>query len=404
MPLQSKVLDKSTCGARPTSADTLLDDLRTLLPDIAADASEAERQRKPIDHHMQAIADTGIYRFFVPKRYGGSEYPLTRFIDVGILLGEACTSTAWVTTFCMEHNWMLAQFPIETQDELFSASPWIIAPGVISPNGRAQRHQEAHQDGYLLTGRWQWGTGVMHADWALLSGFVEATREVRLFAVPIEQVEIIDTWNPDGMAATGSNDMQVENVFVPARYSQAVSAMTIGRGVGALVHQSPMFRMPMMPILYLAAGAPALGAARGMLKRFVERAPSRTKFGSRAAQSDSVLTQVRIGEATATLEAAEMIMRGVARETMAWGERDDVCPLAERVRHRLLMSRAVRMTRDVARDLFEASGANAHHLSEPMQRIHRDVHTIAAHTVFDMEIIAEQAGRIALGMDPTIPL
>ena len=408
MPLQSRILDKSTCGARPTTVETLLDDVRTLLPGIAADAGEAERQRKPIDHHMQAIADTGIYRFFVPRRYGGAEFPLTSFTDVGLLLGEACTSTAWVTTFCMEHNWMLAQFPIETQDELFSASPWIIAPGVISPNGRAQTHQEAHQEahqnGYLLTGRWQWGTGVMHADWALLSGFVEETREVRLFAVPIDQVEIIDTWNPGGMAATGSNDMQVKNVFVPARFSQAVSAMTIGRGVGALEHQTPMFRMPMMPILYLAAGAPALGAARGMLNRFIARAPSRNKFGSRAAQSESILTHVRTGEATATLEAAEMIMRGVARETMEWGERDDVCPLAERVRHRLLMTQAVRMTRKVVRDLFEASGANAHHMSEPMQRIHRDVHTIAAHTVFDMEIIAEQAGRIALGMDPTIPL
>jgi 3-hydroxy-9,10-secoandrosta-1,3,5(10)-triene-9,17-dione monooxygenase len=404
MSLQSTVLDKSTCGTRPTTVDTLLDDLRNLLPGIAADAGEAERQRKAIDHHMQAIADTGIYRFFVPRRYGGAEYPLTRFIDVGLMLGEACTSTAWVTTFCMEHNWMLAQFPIETQDELFSVSPWIIAPGVITPNGRAQAHQEAHQDGYRLTGRWQWGTGVMHADWALLSGFVEETRDVRLFAVPIEQVEIIDTWHPDGMAATGSNDMQVKDAFVPTRFSQSVSAMTIGRGVGALVHQTPMFRMPMMPILYIAAGAPALGAARGMLKRFIERAPSRTKFGSRAAQSESILTHVRAGEATATLEAAEMIMRGVARETMQWGERDDVCPLAERVRHRLLMAEAVRLVRDVVRELFEASGANAHHISEPMQRIHRDVHTIAAHTVFDMEIIAEQAGRIALGMDPTIPL
>ena len=68
------------------------------------------------------------------------------------------------------------------------------------------------------------------------------------------------------------------------------------------------------------------------------------------------------------------------------------------------MTQAVRLARDVVRDLFEASGANAHHVSEPMQRIHRDVHTIAAHTVFDMEVIAEQAGRLALGMEPTIPL
>ena len=400
MQLKSTILDKTTCGTQPTSVETLLDNIRALTPQIAADAAAAEQQRKPFDHHMQAIADTGIYRFFVPKRYGGVEYPLTSFVEAGLLLGEACTSTAWVTTFCMEHNWMLAQFSIDAQDVFFGTSPWIIAPGVISPNGRAK----PHQDGHLLTGRWQWGTGVMHADWALLSGFVEETREVRLFAVPIEQVEIIDTWNPVGMAATGSNDMQVHEVFVPGHFSAAVSAMTIGRGVGALVHQSPMYRMPMMPILYLAAGAPAIGAARAMLRRFVERAPTRTKFGSRTKQSESTQTQVRVGEATAKLETAELIARSVAREAMQWGERDDICPQSERVRHRLLMTQAVRLARDVVRDLFEASGANAHHVSEPMQRIHRDVHTIAAHTVFDMEVITEQAGRLALGMEPTIPL
>jgi len=295
---------------------------------------------------------------------------------------------------------MLAQFPIEAQDELFGAAPWIIAPGVISPNGRAK----AHPDGYLLTGRWQWGTGVMHADWALLSGIVEETREIRLFAVPIEQVEIIDSWDPDGMGATGSHDMQVHEIFVPGRFSQSVGAMTIGRGVGALEHQSPMFRMPMMPILYLAAAAPAIGAARAMLKRFVERSSTRTKFGTRVKQSESILTHVRVGEARTQLETAMLIARNVALETMQWGESEAVCPLSERIRHRLLMAQAVRIARDVVRDLFEASGANAHHINEPMQRIHRDVHTIAAHTVFDMEVIAEQAGRLAFGMEPTIPL
>ncbi len=88
MQLKSRILDKTTCGNRPANAETLLDDIRALLPQIAADAEAAERQRKPFDHHMQAIANTGIYRFFVPKRYGGAEYPLTSFVEAGLLLGE----------------------------------------------------------------------------------------------------------------------------------------------------------------------------------------------------------------------------------------------------------------------------------------------------------------------------
>ncbi len=244
----------------------------------------------------------------------------------------------------------------------------------------------------------------MHSDWALVSGLIKETKEVRLFAVPIEQVEIIDTWHMDGMAGTGSHDMAVNNIFVATRHSQTVSAMTIGRGEGALAHGTAMFRMPMMPILYLAAGAPAIGAARGALKRFIERAPERQKFGSRQKQSESVVTQVLVGKSKALIDAAEVIAKQVALECMAWGEADDICPLPERMRYRLLVNQAVRMVRDAVRDLFENSGANAHRDDEPLQRIHRDIHTISAHAVFDMDVVAEQFGRLALGMETTIPL
>ena len=388
----------------------LLKNLRALTPLLAERAAAAERGRKPEDDCMAAIAATGLYRFFVPKRYGGFEHPLSAFVDVGLTLAEGCASTAWVTTFCMEHNWMLAHFPQAAQDEIFGRRPYVIAPAAISPNGRAK----AREGGYVLTGRWQWGTGAMHADWIMLAGIVERAEsadgsedtngEMRMFILPIADVSIIDTWDADGMSGTGSNDMEVKDVFVPFHRSQSLVQLSIGRSEGSALHQSPMYRMPMLPILYLAAGVPAVGAAKAALRRFVERAPARTKFGGSARQSESTATHIRIGEAQSRLAVAEMICRQVAAETMTWGEREDMCPIAERVRHRQLMIQAVRIARDVVRDLFEASGANAHLRSEPLQRIHRDVHVIAAHAVFDAEVIDEQAGRLALGMAPTIRL
>jgi len=384
----------------PADAGALVGALRALTPEIAATAAETERQRKPLDSNMAAIAATGVYRFFVPRRFGGFEYPLDAFVDIGLLLGEACTSTAWVTTFCMEHNWMLAQFPQQAQEEIFGANPYVIAPGAISPNGRAR----VRDDGYVLSGRWQWGTGVMHADWAMLSGTVEETRELKLFILPMSDVEIIDTWHVDGMAGTGSNDMQVHEAFVPGHRSQSITAMSMGRGPGAAWHGTPMYRMPMMPILYLAAGVPAIGAARCALRRFAERATTRTMFGSTTRQADRADAQIRIGNARGRLDTAELMARQVATECSRWGNEQTTCPVDERVRHRVLMAQAVRLARDVVRDLFEASGANAHLLGEPLQRIHRDVHTIASHAVFDCDVIAEQYGRLALGLSPSIPV
>jgi alkylation response protein AidB-like acyl-CoA dehydrogenase len=382
----------------PSDVTAVIAALRDLVPTIAQSAAQTERERKVLDTNFAAIAATGAFRFFVPKRFGGFEYPLDAFVDIGLALGQACASTAWVTTFCMEHNWMLAQFPQRAQEEIFGNQPYVIAPGAISPNGRAR----VQRDGYVLNGRWQWGTGVMHSDWALLSGVVEGTDELKLFVLPIAQVRIVDVWHVDGMAGTGSNDMVVENVFVPGHRSQSIGAMSLGRADGGLWHGTPMYRMPMLPILYLAAGVPAIGAAQGALKRFAQRAGTRTLFGTKVVQAERTEVQIRIGAARCKLDSAELIARQVAAETSRWGLADDVCPLEQRVRHRALMAHAVRMARDVVRDLFEASGASSHLMTEPLQRAHRDVHTIASHTVFDSDLVAEQYGRLELGLAPTI--
>ena len=135
---------------------------------IAENASLAEQQRRPVDEVIAALEATGVFRSYVPKRFGGFEIDTDTFIDIGIAISRACTSTGWVTCFYMEHNWMLAQFPPETQEEIFGRQPYILAPASISPTGAAQRKD----DGYVLSGRWSWGTGIMHADWVLLNGIV----------------------------------------------------------------------------------------------------------------------------------------------------------------------------------------------------------------------------------------
>ncbi len=46
------------------------------------------------------------------------------------------------------------------------------------------------------------------------------------------------------------------------------------------------------------------------------------------------------------------------------------------------------------RDVVEASGASSHFLDNPLQRIHRNVHT-----VFDLDVASSTYGRTKLGME-----
>jgi alkylation response protein AidB-like acyl-CoA dehydrogenase len=86
-----------------------------------------------------------------------------------------------------------------------------------------------------------------------------------------------------------------------------------------------------------------------------------------------------------------------------WGEAEEICPPLERARLRLQVAHVVEICRDVVRSLMEASGASAHLRTHPMQRIHRDVHTISCHMVFDLDGSAENYGRMLLGLDPLSP-
>ena len=118
-------------------AEGLVDRVAALAPLIAERSFEAEAQRRPLDEVIDALKATGVFRSFVPKRYGGYEIDMQTFVDIGILVAHADPSMGWITTFYMEHNWLLSMFPEELQDEIFSAQPYVLAPGSVNPTGLA---------------------------------------------------------------------------------------------------------------------------------------------------------------------------------------------------------------------------------------------------------------------------
>ncbi len=381
----------------------LIDRLKALVPMFEEHADQAERERKPVDAVMAAVEATQAYRWFVPKRFGGFEFSLEGFMEAGMALGEGCLSTAWVVTFCMEHNWLLGLYNEEAQKDIFGRQPYIIAPGALAPKGRA----EPVEGGYRVSGRWEWGTGVMHADWvmvgALTPGEDPERPELCMFLIPRDEVTVVDTWHMAGMVGTGSNDIEVEDVFVPAHRRQNVMNMRAGDSPGARLHGSPTFRMPMLPVLGLTAAAPAVGCARRAVAVFRGRLSERSVYGTTSKQGERAVAQVRLANLQVAIGQTERELRQLARDVTAWGEFGD-CPELERAELRVRIGRVVRQSRDIVRDVVEASGAHAHFLSSPLQRYLRDLHTLSCHTVFDLDIASENYGRLLLGLPANSPV
>ena len=169
--LSASVRNASSARVAALPLDGLLERVRATVPLIAGRARDAERERKPADDVIEALEATGVFRSFVPKRFGGYEIGLDLFVDIGVTVSEACPSTGWITTFYMEHNWLLGLFSDELQQDVFGKAPYILAPGSVNPrSGNAT----PKGDGYELTGRWKFATGIVHADWVLLSAMVPA--------------------------------------------------------------------------------------------------------------------------------------------------------------------------------------------------------------------------------------
>ncbi len=379
----------------PTTGPELIARARALTALLAEHAAEAERQRKPVDAVIHALEEAEIFKLMVPRCYGGLELDLDTFFEVGVALGEGDTSMAWVANFYVEHNWILSQFPAAFQQELFANRSYVLAPAMLAPSGFAVREGK----GYRLNGRWQWASGVMHGDW-VIPGALEQTPagkpDPRWFAVPLSEVKVEDTWYVDGMSGTGSNDVVVENVYVPAERSVSMLEMSTGHGPGSLLHEGPLYHTPMLPILTLAATTPALGQARAAVQRFRERLADRLRLGSRTKQGDKASAQMRLARVEVEVREAELLIRDTVADVCA---RRNTATMLDRARWATQFAVAVDRCRRVIQTVVEASGAHAHFLDSPLQRAQRDLNTISCHVVFDLDGRLESFGRLLLGLD-----
>ena len=369
------------------AAAGLVERVRALVPLIAAKSFEAETERRPVDEVVEALKATGVFRSFVPARFGGYEIDMGTYVDIGLAVAEADPSMAWVTTFYMEHNWLLTMFAEELQEEIFGVQPFVLAPGSINPSGRGVRNGDGS---VTLSGHWTFGTGICHADWVLVSGRIEGEGELsRNFLLPVADVSVKDTWHVDGMAATGSRDIEVTGAVVPDRRITLMPPPHVTARPG----DPYLLRIPIPPFLSLTAALPAVGAARRALALFEGRLFDRVMFGTKKTQSTRVPTQVRLANLRVEVDFAETLIRDIAGRIEAHARGEIDLDQFGQLHLRLAVAHVVRQCRGIVRDVMECSGASVHYLDNELQRIHRDVHMMCAHTVFDVDLVAEGVGR-----------
>lgn len=363
---------------------------------LAERAQEAEQLRRLPGATVDDFIASGLPELLVPARYGGLQAPWSAILDPVRRMAHGCASSAWTLGFYTLHNWMMALFGEEAQEEAFATRPFL-APAPLAPTGRGV----PLDGGIRLSGRWSWATGVMHGNWIIVGALCGPDDGIypALALLPISEAAVEDVWHTDGMCATGSNDVVVADAFVPAHRLVRVTDIYKGTAPGAALHDADTYRWPMVPALALLAAMPALGSAERAADIYAERLSQRVLAYEGVTQKDKPIAQAHLSEARVRLRA----LRGLLAETVGQLEilvaAGDPVPRPVRGEARLAAAHIVRESRAVITRLLAASGASAHFLDNPLQRIKRDVDVLAGHVVFDYDTSRELAGALILGMD-----
>lgn len=365
---------------------------------LAERACDAERQRRLPDETVSELAATGFTDLLVPKRFGGEQAPFPELLDPVRRMAHGCTSSAWTLGFYALHNWMLALFGEQAQEEAFATRPFL-APAPLAPTGRGT----PTSGGVRLTGRWSWATGVMSGNWVIVGCLCDAPDDPAgiypvLALLPASDVTVEDVWHTDGMCATGSNDVVVTDAFVPDHRLVRVTDIYGGTAPGAGLHDAPTYRWPMVPALSFLAAMPALGSAERVTELYAQRLAGRILAYEGVTQKEKPIAQARLADARVRLRALHGLLADAVAGIDELTSSAQPVPRTVRANARLAAAHVVAESRAVIAMLFDASGASVHFLDNPMQRFKRDVDVLAGHVIFDYDTSRELAGALELGL------
>ena len=339
------------------------------------------------------IRAIGAARLLQPTDFGGAQSTIENHMRAVAVAGEYCMATSWCLAVWSAHGWMLAQMPIEGQEEIW-ADPTNLVSASIVP--KTQFRQEGED--VIVSGRFGFGSGCDHAPWLSVGGFLPGEEPTPVIcALPAEDV-IIDhkSWNVIGLRGTGSKDLVVaDEVAVPPHRVLRVTETMTRRAPGQLHYGGPLYTCPWRTTAILVLAAPVIGAAKAAVRRFQERLDDHFLVALGDVQRNDPAAGYRLAESTAEIHAAELLLYDAAARLDQLGGVENVDPVLNASIIRDCGFGVKTLAKAVDR-LYEASGANAMRADEPIQRLWRDVNAARSHAILTWDHAANMYSRALL--------
>jgi alkylation response protein AidB-like acyl-CoA dehydrogenase len=382
-----------------TEGEGLIYAAREMASDVLAVRDEIESERRLPEALVEKMRAARFFELWLPEALGGPALHPLDFLAVIEELSAADGSVGWCAMIGSSISVLAGSLNECAARDIF-ANRAIIA-GQVSPTGKAV----VVDDGYWVSGRWGYGSGIGHSQWVFANCMVHDEAgprrlpgggpEMRFVFVPKSDVEVIDTWQVGGLRGTGSHDYAIENVFVPAS-----NTMPAFEATG--VQPGTLYRMPIPSLFPWALAAVALGLARAAIDTFVELAAMKTPVLSQTLLRDKPVAQSAVGRADAILRAARAGLIDAIESQ--WQEVAAGPPpsLAGRAGVRSATAFAGEACLGAIELVYNAAGGSAILASGRLDRCFRDARVAVQHVGLSTNNY-EPSGRVLLGLEPGLP-
>ena len=378
--------------------DSVLDATKKIIPMIKENLDRIDSDCQLPPDLAKAMNDEGLFRLYVPKVLGGPELdPITAY-HVVEEISRADGSAGWCSFNGTALTAAVSRISVKAAKELFGNPPDVGGSGSARSGGTAK----ITEGGYIVSGRWNYLSGVDHAKCLFLNCDVvddngpilgaNGSPTYRVAAVPLEAGEMIVTWNTMGMRGTASNDAEFSDVFVPESHTYSRTEPGF--------HDNPLYN-PQTAILcsWTLASANALGMARGAMDSFLNLATAGST-NSPSRLCDRATVQTIVGECEAIIGAGRAYVISAVGEMWDAMVSKDSDIMDKAVHVRLAITHGIRQSVQVVEKLFYAAGTGAIHESNGLERFFRDLHVSGQH-ISGLHSNYEFGGQSLLGAEIT---
>lgn len=368
-----------------------------LLSELRERAARCEEDNKVPDETIADFQEAGFFKILQPARYGGYEMDPEAFYAVQMKVAEGCMSSAWVLGVVAVHNWQLALFHPQAQDDVWADDPTTLISSSYMPRAEVT----PVDGGYRVSGRWGFSSGVDHCAWAFLGGLVKdpetGTPDFITFLVPRQDFTILPIWNTIGLGGTGSHDVTVSNAFVPAYRTHRSKDGFAATNPGARHNPGALYKLPFGQVFVRAVSSSSIGALQGALDAFIATGARRKSNNTLTSIAGDPDVQGLIAETTAAIDEMKTILYrnfGVLNAAARRGEQVD---LETRLRFRYQSAQISGRCADLVSRMFYLSGADGLYRGNAIARTFCDIHAGRTHVANNPNTVGRNFGGVMLG-------